>query len=156
MQKQWRRQSPLRMAGHRQVISRISKGSQNILIYNCIITTFDCQGDSQGGGISASAFAPGTLWCGAATAQKEFNMKFAVIITSNFTRIRYETYRATYKKFRYEWSSCYMFWPILSRCIAARGVARLNFKRRQLLATSRCSALTFSGSRAFRNSVGLL
>ena len=45
------------MAGPRQVISRISKGSQNILIYNFIITTFDCQGRSQGGGISARAFA---------------------------------------------------------------------------------------------------
>src|SRR6218665_2622626 len=48
---------PLRMAGHRQVISRIGRGSQNILIYNFIITTFDCQGDSQGRGISARAFA---------------------------------------------------------------------------------------------------
>src|SRR6218665_988225 len=34
--------SPLFMAGHRQFI--IGKGSQNILIYNFIITTFDCQG----------------------------------------------------------------------------------------------------------------
>src|SRR6218665_53728 len=42
----------LHMAGHRQVISCISKGSQNILIYNFIVTTFDCQG----GGISAKAF----------------------------------------------------------------------------------------------------
>jgi len=41
------------MAGHKQVISRISKGNQNILIYNFIITTFDCQGE----GISARAFA---------------------------------------------------------------------------------------------------
>ena len=40
------------MAGHRQVISRISKGSQNILIYNSIIATFD----RQGGSISARAF----------------------------------------------------------------------------------------------------
>ena len=34
------------VAGHRQVISRISKGSQNILtcMYNFIITPFDCQG----------------------------------------------------------------------------------------------------------------
>jgi len=47
---------PLFMAGHRQVISRINKGSQNILIYNFIITTFDCHGRSQGGGISARAF----------------------------------------------------------------------------------------------------
>jgi len=45
------------LAGHRQVISGISKGTQNILIFNLIITTFDCQGDSQGGGISARAFA---------------------------------------------------------------------------------------------------
>src|SRR6218665_799766 len=45
--------SPLLMAGHRQVISGISKGSQNILIYNFSITTFDCQGRS----ISAKAFA---------------------------------------------------------------------------------------------------
>src|SRR6218665_1482745 len=35
--------SPLLIEGHRQVISGISKGSQNILIYNFIITTFDCQ-----------------------------------------------------------------------------------------------------------------
>ena len=49
--------STLLKAGHRQVISRISKGSQNILIYNFIITTFDCQGGSQGRGISARAFA---------------------------------------------------------------------------------------------------
>jgi len=47
------------LAGHTQVISRISKGSQNILIYmyKFIITTFDHQGDSQGGGISAREFA---------------------------------------------------------------------------------------------------
>ena len=44
---------PLLMARHRQVVSRISKGSQNILIYNFIITTFDCQD----GGISARAFS---------------------------------------------------------------------------------------------------
>src|SRR6218665_2687796 len=49
--------SPLLMAGHRQVISGISKGSQNILIYNFIITTFGCQGGSQGGSISARAFS---------------------------------------------------------------------------------------------------
>ena len=48
--------SPLFVAGHRQVISRISKGSQNICIYNFIITTFVCQGGSQGRGISARAF----------------------------------------------------------------------------------------------------
>ena len=40
---QWQH-SPLLMAGHRQVNSRISKGSQNILIYNFIITAFNCQG----------------------------------------------------------------------------------------------------------------
>ena len=45
--------SPLFMTGHRQVISRISKGSQNTLLYHFIITTFDCQD----GGISARAFA---------------------------------------------------------------------------------------------------
>ena len=45
------------MAGHRQVISLISKGSQNISIYNFIIATLDCQGVSQGGGISSKAFA---------------------------------------------------------------------------------------------------
>ena len=39
------------MAWRRQVISDISNGSQNIFIYNFIITTFDCQG----GGISARA-----------------------------------------------------------------------------------------------------
>jgi len=44
------------MPGDRQVISRISKGNQNILIYNFIYTTFDGMG-SQGGGISARAFA---------------------------------------------------------------------------------------------------
>ena len=54
--------SPLFMAGHRQVISRISNGSQNIFMYNFIITTFDCQG-SQGGGISTRA----NPWCGATT-----------------------------------------------------------------------------------------
>src|SRR6218665_2322098 len=58
--------SPLLMAGHKQVISRISTGSPNILIYNFIITTVDCQGGSQSGGISASAFGlarPGvSLW----------------------------------------------------------------------------------------------
>ena len=45
--------SPLLMAGHRQVISRISKGSQNILVYDFIINTFDCQGNSQGEFVSA-------------------------------------------------------------------------------------------------------
>src|SRR6218665_2618891 len=45
----------LRMAGHRQVISGISNGSQNIFIYNFIITTFDCQGE--GTCISARAFS---------------------------------------------------------------------------------------------------
>src|SRR6218665_402063 len=45
--------SPLAFSGHRQVTNRISKGSQNILIYNFIITTVVCQG----GGISARANA---------------------------------------------------------------------------------------------------
>ena len=45
------------MAGQRQVISDISKGSENIFIFNFIITIFDFQGGSQGGGISARAFA---------------------------------------------------------------------------------------------------
>jgi len=45
------------VVGHTQVNSRISKGIQNILIYNFIITTFYCQGNSQDGGISAKAFA---------------------------------------------------------------------------------------------------
>src|SRR6218665_2005196 len=45
--------SPLLMTGHRQVIGRISKGSQNILIYTFIISTFDCHG----GFVSARAFA---------------------------------------------------------------------------------------------------
>ena len=45
------------MEGHKQGISCISKGSQNIFILNFIITTFDCQGGSQGRGISARAFA---------------------------------------------------------------------------------------------------
>src|SRR6218665_2719428 len=49
--------STLLMAGQRQVISGISKGSENILICNFIITTFDFQGGNQGGGISARAFA---------------------------------------------------------------------------------------------------
>ena len=49
--------SPLFMTGHRQIINCISKDSQNIFIYNFIITTFDCQGGSHGGGISARAFA---------------------------------------------------------------------------------------------------
>ena len=39
---------PLRMAGHRQVISRIGRGSQNILIYNFIIATVGFQGSSPG------------------------------------------------------------------------------------------------------------
>jgi|SRR6218665_2034752 len=47
--------SPLFMAGHWQVISRISKDSQNIFIYYFFITTFDCQGGTQGGGISVIA-----------------------------------------------------------------------------------------------------
>ena len=47
----------LLMAGRRQVISRISKCSQNILIFNFNIITFDCQCGSQGGGISTRAFA---------------------------------------------------------------------------------------------------
>ena len=42
---------------HRQVMNCISKGSKNILTYNFIVTTFDCPGGSQGGGISARAFA---------------------------------------------------------------------------------------------------
>ena len=50
---QWRRQSAAYMAGHRQVIRRISKGSQNIFI----ILLFDYQGGSQGRGISTRAFA---------------------------------------------------------------------------------------------------
>ena len=47
----------LKQASDRQAINHISKGSQNILIYNFIVTTFDCQGGSQGVGISARAFA---------------------------------------------------------------------------------------------------
>lgn len=45
------------MAGHRQVISHISKGCQNILMYNFTTTTFDCKGNSQGDDISARAIA---------------------------------------------------------------------------------------------------
>src|SRR6218665_1935450 len=41
------------MKWHRQVISSISKGSRNILIYNFIISPFDYQGR----GISTSTFA---------------------------------------------------------------------------------------------------
>src|SRR6218665_832490 len=49
------------MAVHKQVISRISNDNQNnILIYNFIISTFDCQGGSLCGCISARAF---TLAC---------------------------------------------------------------------------------------------
>src|SRR6218665_3916705 len=46
------------MAGHRQAISRMSFFIQPIFrpIYNFIITTFHCQGGSQGEGISARAF----------------------------------------------------------------------------------------------------
>jgi len=59
--------SPLLMAGHRQVINRISKSSQDNLIYNFIIATFDCQGNSQGEGISArEGICLGTPWWGAA------------------------------------------------------------------------------------------
>src|SRR6218665_1180211 len=47
--------SPLLMAGRRQVISCISKGRKNILIYNFIISAFDCR--SQDGCISVRAFA---------------------------------------------------------------------------------------------------
>src|SRR6218665_2570815 len=54
--------SPLLKAGHRQVISRTSKGSQNIFIYNFIITTFDFQGHSQCRGMS---------WCGSATVPRQ-------------------------------------------------------------------------------------
>ena len=43
-------------------------GSQNILLYNFIINTFDCQGGSQGGDISARAFALARFGFGAATA----------------------------------------------------------------------------------------
>ena len=70
--------SPLLMAGHRQVISRIGKGSQNILINIFTITTFDCQGR----GISARAF--GLAWCGSATDQKcsRFQYKPAEILPS--------------------------------------------------------------------------
>ena len=45
------------MTGHTKDVSYFSKGNQNILIYNFIVTNFDCQGGSQGGGISARAFA---------------------------------------------------------------------------------------------------
>src|SRR6218665_3197187 len=54
--------SPLLKAGHRQVISRTSKGSQNIFIYNFTITTFDFQGHSQCRGMS---------WCGSATVPRQ-------------------------------------------------------------------------------------
>jgi len=49
--------SPLLMAGYRPVISPISKSSQHILIYNCNITTFDCQDNSY----RADVFLPGYL-----------------------------------------------------------------------------------------------
>src|SRR6218665_873647 len=50
----------LLLAGHRQVISFITKGSQNILMHNFVNPTFDCQG----GSISVRAFAlarPGVM-----------------------------------------------------------------------------------------------
>ena len=55
MTQQCRRQSTVMGLWHCMdtVISRISKVSENISIYNFIITTFDCQG----GGISARAYA---------------------------------------------------------------------------------------------------
>ena len=49
--------SLLLVAGHRQVISRTSKGSQNILIDNFIITGVYSQDGSHGGGIYSRAFA---------------------------------------------------------------------------------------------------
>src|SRR6218665_2250245 len=54
------------MTGYRQVISHISKDSQNILIYNFIITSSDCQGGGQDEGVNALA-RPGTPWCGTPT-----------------------------------------------------------------------------------------
>lgn len=42
--------SALLMAGPTQVISSINKNSKNLLIYNFLITSFDCQG----GGIAAN------------------------------------------------------------------------------------------------------
>jgi len=45
------------MAGHRQGISCLSKGRQKIFICNFISDTLDSQGNSQGEGISARAFA---------------------------------------------------------------------------------------------------
>lgn len=38
------------MAMHRQIVSNITKGSQNILMNNCIIITFNCQGSRTSGG----------------------------------------------------------------------------------------------------------
>jgi len=52
-----RRQSAAHGRAETGHYSGISKGSQNFLMYNFIITTFDCQGSSQGGEISAKAFA---------------------------------------------------------------------------------------------------
>src|SRR6218665_3725906 len=53
--------SPRCMAGHGQVISRISKGSQYIFIIAVLLLSIArrnrSQGSSQGGGISARAFA---------------------------------------------------------------------------------------------------
>src|SRR6218665_2263658 len=76
---QWR----LFVAGHRQVISRISKGSQNIFIYNFIITTFDSQSRAAA---RAEAFmpgiCPGMLWYSAATAVYSFFCHFTELLPS--------------------------------------------------------------------------
>src|SRR6218665_113959 len=59
--------SPLLITGHRQVISRINKGSQNILIYNLsylINITFDCPERAE---VFCQGICPGTPWCGTDT-----------------------------------------------------------------------------------------
>jgi len=50
--------SPLFMAGHYTIYGSLIAAARTVKIilkYNFIITPFDCQGDRQGGGISARA-----------------------------------------------------------------------------------------------------
>ena len=87
------------MAGHRQDISRISKSSQNILIYNFIITTFDCQDSSQGGGTSCQGI------CSAATGFGSFSLSVNALVKKEmFTCVHEKVYQRTTRQVYIHWN----------------------------------------------------
>src|SRR6218665_2868486 len=81
--------SPLFMAGHYTIYGSLIAAARTVKIilkYNFIITPFDCQGDRQGGGISARANVAPPLHIG------------LLSFVQNATSVAASTHRATKPK----------------------------------------------------------